>query len=359
MVAPNFNSVVSEEIALPYDEKNVFLKYSYTDELLRDYSLIVIKDTTLGNEYGERVSTYIVRYPRYVHAEALRHRVISRNAASSRARSVKSTIQDVMENPVSPIWTVNQKGMGGKYADLEAREALTAEFLLARDDAVARVLAMLINPSIRQGKTSSEVANSYAELLADYYENGYDSNGEVKEGYLSAHKQNFNRLLEPFTQFEEVITSTYWDNFLSLRDHEDAQPEIRAIAVLVRAALAGSKPEVSDIHLPFIAEEDVPALEADWETEVKPVFLRSSAEAAQISYGDKSKAARATASSSLGERLFISRHFSPFEHAAIARGPYEKLAAREDSVTSDLSQLVSNFSDFWIQLRPILAGITK
>jgi len=365
MTEPDYSSIVVEHVEMPYDAENTFLKLSYSDPKLKDYSLITVLDTKLGESKNERVSTFILRYPRYVHAEQLRHRVISRNASSSRARSVRSTLREVMENPVIPLFTVNQKGMGGRFADKETREHLIAGWLRGRDRAVASVLELLVSPAIFDTYgTDSNVAAHWEEILDDYYANGYDGNGELKEGYLSAHKQNFNRIIEPYSQFEEVVTSTYWDNYLNLRVHADAQPEIMASAILVQKALELSTPKERTIHLPFIAEADYPSAEQwvngeiTWNGDVKSVFLRSSAEAAQISYNDKSKAARATASASLGERLFESHHLSPFEHPAIAKSLYEKLAIRE-GLERDTSKLVSNFDSSWVQLRPILAGITK
>lgn len=361
MTTPDFTSVVVEKISLPYDEGKQFLKLSFKDPMLQDYSLIVVLDTVTSHDsFGRRISTFIIRYPRYVHAEALRHRVISRNAASSRARSVKSTLREVMENPVIPLFTVNQKGMGGRFADQATRDKQIAVWLRGRDRAVATVLELLVGPELLENyDNDGAMAADWEKILDDYYASGYDSNGEPKEGYLSTHKQQFNRVIEPYTQFEEVVTSTYWDNFLELRDHEDAQPEIRAIAVLVKAALEHSEPQVRPFHLPFIAEADFPTPEADWETEIKPVFLRSSAESAQISYNDKSSAARSTASAALGERLFASRHLSPFEHAAIAYGHYFGGIALKNNLERNPENLVSNFDSSWVQLRPILAGITK
>lgn len=365
MIEPDYSSIIAERITMPYDDENTFLKLSYGDPKLKDYSLITVLDTKLGSASNERVSTFILRYPRYVHAEQLRHRVISRNASSSRARSVRSTLREVMENPVIPLFTVNQKGMGGRFADEATREELIAGWLRGRDRAVASVLELLVSPSIFEKYGSdSDVAEHWEEILDDYYANGYDGNGELKEGYLSAHKQNFNRIIEPYSQFEEVVTSTYWDNYLNLRVHEDAQPEIMASAILVQKALELSSPKEREIHLPFIAEADYPDIESwlngeiTWNGDVKEVFMRSSAEAAQISYNDKSTAARSTASAALGARLFESHHLSPFEHPAIARALYEKLAIHE-GLERDLSKLASNFDSSWVQLRPILAGITK
>ncbi len=364
MPTPDFSSIVIEEIQLPYDSEVSYLKLSFTDPMLKDYSLIVILDSVTCS-LGNRIFTVIARYPRYVHAEALRHRVFSRNASSSRARSVKSTLKEVMENPIIPLFTVNQKGMGGRFAEDAVREKQIEGWLRARDRAVASVLELLVGPELFDNygsgfEDTSAVAAAWEEILDDYYENGYDSNGDPKEGYLSTHKQQFNRIIEPYTPFEEVITSTYWDNFLSLRDHEDAQPEIRAIAVLIKAALEASAPQERAFHLPFIPLNEIPSVEADWDTVLKPVFLRSSAEAAQISYNDKSSAAKSTATAALGARLFDSRHLSPFEHPAVDAETYEKISGRADtSLTTNGAELISNFDPAWIQLRPILAGITK
>ena len=45
------------------------------------------------------------------------------------------------------------------------------------------------------------------------------------------HKQTVNRLLEPFSHINVVVTATEWDNFFGLRLHKDAQPEMRELAI--------------------------------------------------------------------------------------------------------------------------------
>lgn len=365
-VLPNYESIVEEEISLPYDDGRKFLRLSYSDPKLKDYSLIVVADSSNGDSVEGRLTSVILRYPRYVHSEALRHRVKSRNAASSRARSVKTTIKDVMENPVIPLFTVNQRGMSGKFPTLDVREKLIESWLRARDRAVASALELLVGPQLFDHYGSGfedthAVAHHWEQILDDYYENGYDGEGNPKEGYLSAHKQQVNRIIEPYTLFEEVVTSSYWQNYLSLRNHEDAQGEIRATAVLVERALELSTPTERDFHLPFIAEKDYPTVLSSWHDEIKPVMLRSAAEAAQISYGDKSRSEQATATAALGERLFNSRHYSPFEHQAIADKAYVNVVFLnpEPELEGDFSKLTSNLSPLWVQSRIVLAGITK
>lgn len=58
------------------------------------------------------IVTMELRYPRFIHAEFMTHRVFSRNASSSRAVPVKKMIQDVIDDPAMPVrWGANQPGM--------------------------------------------------------------------------------------------------------------------------------------------------------------------------------------------------------------------------------------------------------
>lgn len=73
------------------------------------------------------------------------------------------------------------------------------------------------------------------------------------------HKQIVNRILEPFTHIRVVVTSTSWANFYGLRDHKDAQPEIRELAQAMRKAHNESIPRAlpqGEWHLPYIAHID-------------------------------------------------------------------------------------------------------
>ena len=47
------------------------------------------------------------------------------------------------------------------------------------------------------------------------------------------HKQIVNRLLEPFTYIDVVVTATDYANWFVLRNHPDAQPEIQELARLM------------------------------------------------------------------------------------------------------------------------------
>lgn len=366
-LAPDFDSVVIEEVTLPY-RKEPYLRATFSDPMLAGYEVTMIADSTaegegpadlykkLPEELGlspVRLTTISARFPRAVLAEVNTHRAFSRNSASSRARSVKATIEDVMTRPYIPLFTANQKGMGGQYVTAEVRERATEAWLAARDSAVVSELRMLLGDMLADSGTDREIAADYVALLDLYYEKVY--NAETPDpAALSIHKQNANRLIEPFSWHEAVISSSYWENFLDLRNHDEAQPEIHAMAKLVEAALRASTPENTWLHLPFIAPEDKPAFSPlERFEDIRDILLRSATECAQISYRDKSRAVKANATTALGERLLLSKHFSPFEHVAFSRHPFNALTEYELPIESD--QFVSNFDESWIQLRPILS----
>ena len=350
---PDFTSVVSQRVSLPYREEP-YQKFSFSDPMLKDYSVIAIEDS-LSTE-AKRLTTFVARYPRYIHSELLTHRVFSKNASSSRARSVQVTLREVMEDPVIPLFTINRAGMTGEFSPPAVREKQIAGWLLARNKAVASALSLLVGPEVLHHTSDSQVARNYEKILEGYYENHYDKEGGHIGG-LSTHKQVTNRLLESFLHMEIVLTSSYWDNFLRLRNHNEAQPEFHALAALLGHALEEHTPARRSIHLPFAKTSSRPKKGAHWQ-EVYEAALLSSAECAQISYRDKSAQKTATASLDLGKRLLTFGHYSPFEHQAFENEEYHRLAFENLKLEHRPSQLISNFDPAWIQFRSVISGRT-
>lgn len=169
-----------------------------------------------------RITTLELEYPRFIHSEFMTHRMFSRNASSSRAIPIMKMIQAVIDNPAMPIhWGKNQAGMQARE-QLEDRYQLQAQLFwkAARDSAVEHARTMMA---------------------------------------LGAHKQIVNRILEPFTHIRVIVTATNFANFFALRDHEDAQPEIRELAVAMKKAIEESTPQLLGIgewHLPYLDAED-------------------------------------------------------------------------------------------------------
>uniref|UniRef100_A0AAU6VYQ6 FAD-dependent thymidylate synthase n=2 Tax=unclassified bacterial viruses TaxID=12333 RepID=A0AAU6VYQ6_9VIRU len=166
---------------------------------------------------GQMIVTWELEYQRFIHGEFMTHRLFSRNAASSRAIPVATIIDQVRNNPAMPIhWGENQPGMQAQ-----------------------NVLSRALTTSAKY--VWRQAANS-AAFLAEQL---------VKIGL---HKQATNRILEPFQTMKTVMTATCMDNFFWLRNHEDAQPEIKELARLMWEALQASTPnklEPGDWHVPY------------------------------------------------------------------------------------------------------------
>ncbi len=199
-----------------------------------------------------RLITFVLTYPRFIHSEFMTHRMISRNASSSRAIPVKKVIEDIKNNPVIPlVFVKNQKGMQGGDP-IEDQDRATELWLRGRDEAI---------------KTAEALAN------------------------IEIHKQYVNRVLEPYSHIKVIATATNWANFFALRYHKDAQPEIMELAKSMWKSLQKSTPKtVSDggWHLPFIDEEtEKETLSESIHEKVLPLLIkRSVAKCARVSYNN-------------------------------------------------------------------------
>jgi thymidylate synthase ThyX len=224
---------------------------------------------------GIRLTTLEVTFPRFVLAEFNTHRVFSRNSASSRAIPTSKLIERVERDPVIPLeWGRNKPGMSASAVLVgDDANAAQAAWLQARDGAVAGARALLA---------------------------------------LNVHKQELNRLLEPFLWHTVVVTATEWQNFFELRCAPNAQPEIREAALRMRAAVASSFPQsVADgeWHTPLMHPDEASL----------PLELRkqvSAARCARVSYLTHDGRREISKDLELYDRLRADRHLSPFEHVA-------------------------------------------
>ena len=149
---------------------------------MENYNLIsakIVADSL--NQFGERITTMKLVFPRIILAEFNTHRMFNRNSASSRAIPFKKMVKMVQEQPFIPIaWQKDHKEMqGSAYLDDKSAEIAKFNWLKARDRAVSE--AILLNKNI--GVT----------------------------------KQLCNRLLEPFLYHTVLLTATEFDNFFKLR----------------------------------------------------------------------------------------------------------------------------------------------
>jgi len=237
---------------------------------------------------GVRLTTFVLTYPRFIHAEFLTHRVFSRNASSSRAIPVKKQIQMVIDNPAIPLeFRKNQKGMQAGEALANQQEAI-ALWLNARDEAV-----------------------KMAQKMAD----------------MEIHKQYANRILEPYAHITVVCTATDFNNFYALRCHEAAQPEIHQLANLMYEAQKNSIPTMlhkNEWHLPFMDAESIKETKEFCRVNEGhgiriTLIKRSVARCARVSYlTHEGKGPSVEQDLELYERLVGSApvHASPAEHQA-------------------------------------------
>lgn len=294
----------------------------------------VIQDSI--SEAGIRICTMELAYPRFQHSEFMTHRVFSRNAASSRAIPIEKMIETIENNPAMPVhWGKNQAGMQAKE-ELEEHKLWQAQqiWLAAAKDAIQH---------------SRNMAN------------------------LGVHKQIANRITEPFQWMKVVVTATDWENFFWLRDHEDAQPEIRELAKKMKEAMDASEPFLlyeGEWHVPYVDRKRVNGVlyySVSYETErgssIQSLYPEdakkvSASCCAQISHR-KSDNTREKAKI-VFDRLINSEpvHASPVEHQAT---PMVDNTFFEEGVTHAYQKGGWGSNNFrgWIQYRALIPNNVK
>ena len=139
----------------------------------------IIADST--DHKGNRITSMLLTFPRFILPELNTHRMFSRNSASSRAIPFEKMVKMVQEDPFVPIaWQKKHKGMQG------------TKYLTHTYD---------IEDAIKEWEWAAAIAVTQANILND----------------IGVTKQICNRLLEPFMWHTVLITATEWDNFFKLR----------------------------------------------------------------------------------------------------------------------------------------------
>ena len=245
-----------------------------------------------GDAY--RLTTFLLRYPKFVHAEHCRHRMMSLCVSSSRAVPVSKNLEEVRTDGLraGPVyWASEQKGMSGGD-ELPGTNLATAKAIW-KEAALAASL-----------KASDMVS-------------------------LGVHKSIVNRLLEPFLHVNvlcTVVATPGLTNFFGLRLDRAAQPEIRVLTEQMWAAWNESRPKLLQLgewHLPFIDFETWDAMWPDTPDvmdEKANVIKVSAARCARLSYTSFETGKRSTIEEDLAlyARLIDSKpiHASPAEHQA-------------------------------------------
>jgi thymidylate synthase ThyX len=245
---------------------------------------------------GKRLTTFKVTYHRFITAEFNTHRMLSKNASSSRAIPVKKLVQKMWQDNVEPVWWgAAQKGM-------QAKEELTG---------VRKFMARALWHSLR-------AVNALGAL-------GFNA--------IGVHKQIANRVIEPYATITMIVSATEWGNFFSLRAHPDAQPEFQALAYQMQELYDSNVPMLlrpGDVYIP-------PCYDIGEKYSLQTRVKAAVGKIARVSYLTHEGEADVNKDVQLFMRLVgsIPRHSSPTEHVAFA--------------TQNTSS--GNFGKGWVQLR--------
>lgn len=275
---------------------------------------------------GIRLISFQLRYWRPIHSELMTHRVFSRNAGSSRARPSATIIEQVNDDPWGPnFWGKNQAGMQAhsEVADLSKH--------------VAQNL----------WRAAAHSASIHAGNLLD----------------LGLHKQIVNRVLEPFTFIDVLVTATAFNNWYALRDHKDAQPEIRELAAAMKELQQVSTPtqlKWGEWHLPYILPADRAAVVDELASQIitdqicinDMLCKISTARCARISYrAFDGTVPPIQTDLEFYRKLLVQQpvHASPAEH----QGTPDKCERVNKHLIWESPELHGNFTG-WIQYRKLL-----
>lgn len=142
---------------------------------------------------GNRIVSYLLTYPRFIHSELMTHRMFSRNSASSRAIPFKKMIEKAKDDPFIPIaWQKDHSGMQGAeyWTDEDIYPYANSSFSI---------------PASIHFKNEWLFARDAAVDAAEHM------------SALRLTKQLCNRLLEAFMWHTVIVTATEYDNFFELR----------------------------------------------------------------------------------------------------------------------------------------------
>lgn len=290
------------------------------------------------NSKGQRLTSYLLTFPRFILPELLTHRVFSRNSASSRAIPFKTMLEQVENDPFTPIaWQKDHKGMQG------------SDYLSEK---------MSSNAASNWGKMSKETVRMAKSVYENYF--------NTEDSHVT--KQLCNRLLEPFMWHTVLVTATEYENFFELRcpkyglyaenipmefkskkDFNDftvkvgdepfvltdlgwqcinksqAEIHIQALAESMWDEMKASSPKQlknGEYHLPFSDNFDMDqinrliesGLVEDFETAQAYISVARCARLSYMTF-DNQKVDHLS-DITLFNRLRMSKHLSPFEHIA-------------------------------------------
>jgi thymidylate synthase ThyX len=326
------------------------------------------------NPQGDRITTFLLTFPRFILAELNTHRVFSKNSASSRAIPFHKMVKMVETDPFIPIaWQKEHKGMqGSEYiTDDKLINRCKEVWLHAKDNAVERACEL-------HGDNWIEPENEH--LLLD------------------VTKQICNRLLEPFMWHTVLLTGTEFKNFFELRcpkyifgeathkpkiwkskkdaikdfphwethndlfwrtmNYSQAEIHMQALAEAMWDAYNESTPKElkeGEWHIPFGDQMDEDKIETLLHGPYRASYVRkegdvqqakieiATARCARLSYMTFDGEIDYEKDLKLYDTLLKSHHMSPFEHCARAMSDEEYFTFRKGDISLTRSPIGTSF----------------
>lgn len=349
---------------------------------------------------GNRITTYLLTYPRFIHSELMTHRMFSRNSASSRAIPFEKMLKMVEEDPFIPIaWQKDHKGMQGtKYFD--PNQSFRVEDFLKSLKTLSDKIDMTLY---------HKIIGKYSDLSMTLPEWWLFTRDKVLEASMLLNvfgvtKQICNRLLEPFMWHTVLVTATEFDNFFELRcpkyyfepenkyfkskkdysnywfecfgsgieeaiegdpvlwwlniNHSQAEIHIQALAEAMWDARNESKPvklKAGEWHIPFGDKIDEQMVrDFNGTTNSFAAIKIATARCARLSYMTFNNEIDYEKDIQLHDRLLADGHMSPFEHCARAMDDVEfesyrkgQFVPESDDIAEDIGMALSNNAFGW------------
>ena len=299
-------------------------------------SAMVVADSK--NPQGDRITTMMITFPRFILAELNTHRMLSKNSASSRAIPFNKMVEAVKNNPFIPIaWQKEHKGMQGSeyFTDAENIEACINKWLEARDCAIEK--AKELNEDLGYGGVTKQLCNRLLEpfmwhtvlVTTSVTEESLLNFFELRcpkytFGSKTDNPKSWRSKKDAIKDFPDWITRN--DLFWYSMNKSQAEIHIQALAEAMWDARNESTPEelVAGMwHIPFMSKIDSSKLKSlNGKDTAEEMVKISTAMAARTSYtvvGDE-KEFGYEKQIELHDRMAtqVPFHASPFEHCARA-----------------------------------------
>jgi thymidylate synthase ThyX len=297
------------------------------------------------NQQGDRITTYLLTFPRFILAELNTHRVFSKNSASSRAIPFHKMVKMVETDPFIPIaWQFDHKGMQGieyvtEESDFGGISARNESWLSARDYAIQQA------KDLNSMDTTKQLCNRLLEpfmwhtvlLTGTEFKNFFELRCPVYETEIGVFKSKRDALIsyaEGGVMANLPITDLEWLQINS----SQAEIHMQALAEAMWDAMNESTPKelkAGEWHIPFGDQMDEDKIETLLRGPYRASYVRkegdvqqakieiATARCARLSYMTFDGEIDYEKDLKLHDTLLKSHHMSPFEHCAKAMSDSE------------------------------------